>query len=42
VGDLCRLIVKNGDVDPRRFVGGHLLEAGFQGVPDVNDVDARE
>ena len=41
MGDLCRLIVKNGDVDPRRFVGGHLLEAGFKGVPDVNDVDAR-
>lgn len=41
VGDLSCLIVKNSDVDARRFVGGHLLEAGLESVADVNNVDAR-
>ncbi len=40
VGDLSCLIVKNSDVDARRFVGGHLLEAGLESVADVNNVDA--
>lgn len=41
MGDLSCLIVKNSDVDARRFVGGHLLEAGLESVADVNNVDAR-
>ena len=39
MGDLCRLIVKNGDVDTRWFIGGHLLKSGFEGMPHVNDID---